>query len=442
MRSRLARPLLYLGTLAVVLGLGKLHAAAIGRYDFTGSSRFAWSLTYVAVLCVAAYGLGLPDLQRTRRSAAVASMAAASSGAVAVSLVQLVGGAALLPRFVVAGSVGLLVPLYLACAGFAMGARARASDRDRVVVVGGRHECEVLRHELDAQPERPAALVGCMSLPEAQPTGTRSRPLVELAVNTAATVVVLDREAQADDTVVAQAAALHEAGIRVRTLALFFEEWLGKLPIGELERVSLMFDIGELHRARYGRVKRLLDLAMAVPLTVAFAVAVPLVLIGNRLANRGPLLYRQERTGKHGSTFRMLKFRTMREGDGAGATDWTGEDDPRVTPFGRILRVTHLDELPQAINLLRGDLSFVGPRPEQPSYVEELREKLPFYDVRHLIRPGLTGWAQVKFGYAGTESDALEKLQYEFFYLRRQGLALDVRIIGRTIRAVLGRGGR
>ena len=441
MRSRLARPLLYLGTVGVVLGLGKLHAAAIGGYDFTGSSRFAWSLTYVAVLCLAAYGLGLPDLQRTRRSAVVASVAAASSGAVAVSLIQLAGGAALLPRFVVAGSVGLLVPLYLACAEFATGARARASERDRVVVVGGRQECEVVRDELDEQPERPAALVGCLSVDEARPTGTRSRPLVELAVQTAATVVVLDREAQADDTVVAQAAALHEAGIRIRTLALFFEEWLGKLPIGELERVSLMFDIGELHRARYGRVKRLLDLAMAVPLAVAFAVAVPAVLVGNRVANRGPLFYRQERTGKHGSTFRILKFRTMTD-DATACAAWTGQDDPRVTPFGRILRVSHLDELPQVVNLLRGDLSFVGPRPEQPAYVEELREKLPFYDVRHLIRPGLTGWAQVKFGYAGSETDALEKLQYEFFYLRRQGLALDVRIIGRTIRTVLGRGGR
>ncbi len=101
-----------------------------------------------------------------------------------------------------------------------------------------------------------------------------------------------------------------------------------------------------------------------------------------------------------------------------------------------------MDELPQVINILRGDLAVVGPRPEQPQYVEELKGKLPFYDMRHLVRPGLTGWAQVKYGYAGDERDALEKLQYEFYYLRRQGLGLDVRIVGRTIRSVLGGEGR
>ena len=113
-----------------------------------------------------------------------------------------------------------------------------------------------------------------------------------------------------------------------------------------------------------------------------------------------------------------------------------------MTRFGRFLRRTHLDELPQVVNMLRGDLSIVGPRPEQPHYVEELVEKLPFYSLRHLVRPGLTGWAQVKYGYAGDERDALEKLQYEFWYLRNQGLLLDARIIGRTVRSVIGTEGR
>ncbi|MCZ7630136.1 MAG: sugar transferase [Microthrixaceae bacterium] len=109
-----------------------------------------------------------------------------------------------------------------------------------------------------------------------------------------------------------------------------------------------------------------------------------------------------------------------------------------MTPFGRLLRHSHLDELPQLVNILRGDLSIVGPRPEQPHYVEELSEKLAFYDMRHLVRPGLTGWAQVKYGYAGDERDALEKLQYEFFYLRHQDLVFDQRIVLRTLRAMIG----
>jgi lipopolysaccharide/colanic/teichoic acid biosynthesis glycosyltransferase len=127
---------------------------------------------------------------------------------------------------------------------------------------------------------------------------------------------------------------------------------------------------------------------------------------------------------------------------GPESTEWTASGDPRVTPFGSWLRRTHLDELPQVINILRGHLSVVGPRPEQPRYVETLEAKLPFYRLRHLVRPGLTGWAQVKYPYGASEGDALEKLQYEFYYLRHQGLGLDFRILGRTLRAVVGRDGR
>ena len=158
---------------------------------------------------------------------------------------------------------------------------------------------------------------------------------------------------------------------------------------------------------------------------MVLAVAIPFVLLGNLFGNRGPLFYTQPRVGRGGVPFEIYKFRSMRD-DVAAPTDWTSEEDPRITRFGRILRITHLDELPQVWNIVRGDLSLVGPRPEQPRYVAELVEKLPFYDLRHIVRPGLTGWAQVKYGYAGDERDALEKLQYDFHYLRRQSLVFDL----------------
>jgi lipopolysaccharide/colanic/teichoic acid biosynthesis glycosyltransferase len=138
----------------------------------------------------------------------------------------------------------------------------------------------------------------------------------------------------------------------------------------------------------------------------------------------------------------MVKFRSMRTAPVGELARWTEQGDCRVTTFGGLLRRSHLDELPQVWNILRGDLSIVGPRPEQPHYVEELRSKLPFYDLRHMVRPGLTGWAQVKYPYGADVEDAREKLQYEFFYLRRQSVSLDLRIIGRTLRTVLRREGR
>jgi len=276
---------------------------------------------------------------------------------------------------------------------------------------------------------------------EARPGEPPSLPLVDAANDTDATVVVLGRDAQSDESVVVQAAQLHERGVRIRTLSMFYEQWLGKLPVSELERISLLFDIGEVHAPRYARVKRLLDIGFSLCALPVLVLAIPAVGVGNLLANRGPLFFRQPRTGRNGREFQILKFRTMTpSGDGAG--DTTVIDDPRVTRFGSILRRTHLDELPQVWNILRGELSIVGPRPEQPHLVAQLEGKIPFYRLRHLVRPGLTGWAQVKYHYGADEIDALEKLQYEFYYLRHQSLALDLRIVGRTARSVVGGDGR
>jgi lipopolysaccharide/colanic/teichoic acid biosynthesis glycosyltransferase len=440
--TRLARVVLYAGIAGVVLALSKYHAAYVGGYDFTTSSRFAWGLTYIGLHCVAAYAIGLPDIPRTYKLIVASSMAAAVGAAASMSFVQLFVGDALLPRFVVFGAMVGVIPVHLLSVAVVRGAHLREAT-DRVLFIGSSSTATTLASDMDAEMEHGAVLLGSMSVDAARwSTGDGIQPLCARVLESGATLVVLDREALAEEAVVTQAAVLHESGVRIRTLSLFYEEWLGKLPVSELERTSLLFDIGELHRARYGRLKRVVDLVVGAMLTVPLLVVMLATVAGNAVANRGPLFYRQVRVGKGGRDFTILKLRTMRADDGVTAGEWTGVDDPRVTPFGRVLRRTHLDELPQVLNIVRGDLSIVGPRPEQPKYVAELTEKLPFYGLRHLVRPGLTGWAQVKYGYAGSESDALEKLQYEFFYLRRQSLVLDLRIIGRTLRSVVGSEGR
>ena len=432
--QRVARTAIYGGIVATVLGLSKIHARYVADppYSFTGSFRFAWAIAYIVMLGVAAYGVGLPDLPRSVRAAVGSALIAVVVPVLGISSFQLFGGDALLPRFVVFGAALLLVPWYLLCTAYARGGRARAEDREQVVAVSNPGEAEVLRHDLENEPERPA-LVAAVVNPASfgERGGASGRELIDVVVAHHASVVVLTRDALADERIVAQAAVLHERGVRIRTMSLFYEQWLGKLPLSELERVSLLFDIGEVHRSRYGRFKRLLDVAVAAIGMVVFAVAVPFVLLGNLIGNRGPLFYIQTRVGKNGDAFQILKFRTMTpvaEGQ-EHRTEWTSEADPRITRFGKVLRTSHLDELPQMVNIMRGELSIVGPRPEQPHYVAELAEKLPFYELRHLVRPGLTGWAQVKYGYASDEDDAMEKLQYEFFYLRHQTMSLDLRII-------------
>jgi exopolysaccharide biosynthesis polyprenyl glycosylphosphotransferase len=442
--TRLSRALTVLGPVVIVFGFAKLHALAVAdvAYDLTSSSRFGWTVAYVVLHLASAYSLGLPDLPRTARSAAVSAASAALLPAFGISVVQLLLGSAVLPRFVVFAAPLVLLPWYGLCTVVADGGRSRGQQRDRVVVVGSWADASRLTVDLETSAERPAQVVDVIATEAAGEGMPRRQPIGEAAEALGATVVVLDREAQLDPRIVEQVTGLHREGVRIRTMSLFYEEWLGKLPLPELEQVALMFDIGEIHRLRYGRTKRLVDMVIAVLGLAALVPVAGLVLVGNRFGNRGPLLYRQVRVGRHGRHFVIYKFRTMHDQAGSAPALWTGEDDPRVTPFGRILRVTHLDELPQVVNILRGDLSVVGPRPEQPHYVAELEAKLPFYESRHLVRPGLTGWAQVKYGYAGDETDSLEKLQYDIYYLRRQSLRLDLRIMVRTLRSVVRREGR
>lgn len=437
---RAAAALQYAGILGAVFGLSKIHALA-HSYDFTGSSRLGWAIAYAVLLGVATYSVGLPDLA-TDRSTILTAAGATAGAAFVMSFCQLVAGSALLPRFTIFGAAALLVPWSIVVHRVDRTADERAEDRDRVVFVGTRGDAERFSGDLLWRPERPAQLVATLAPGEARPRRAGEEPLVDVVIASDATVLVLAIEAQDDPLVVAQASTLHEAGVRIRMLTTFYDEWLGKLPISELERVSLMFDIAELHQARYARVKRLFDIVVGAAGMVAFVVAAPVVMLANRRSNRGPLFYRQLRVGRHGAEFWILKFRTMLPHDGTIPDAWTAEGDPRITPLGRWLRRTHVDELPQALNILRGELTVVGPRPEQPHYAKELSVKLPYYGLRHLVRPGLTGWAQVKYGYAGSERDALEKLQYEFFYLAHQSLRFDARVLARTLRSVLGSEGR
>jgi lipopolysaccharide/colanic/teichoic acid biosynthesis glycosyltransferase len=448
--GRLSRVLLSGGTAGTVVGLGQLHAAW-NDYALTGSARFGWAAVYAGALIICAYGVGLPELIPTPRSALGWGLVATGGGAAIISFFQLFLGDSLLPRFVVFASPLILGPWYVACAALSSTGRGRAQRRDRVVVVADGTEATPLQADLVDRPERPARLVDVMKIGDVR-DGSGPKPLLDRLERDRGSVLVLSRSAQVEESILSQAAIAHASGIRVRNLISFYEEWLGKLPVSELERTSMMFDISEIHRRQYLRIKRILDVLMALVGFMVLLISLPVVVVGNLIANRGPLLYRQERVGKNGQVFDIVKLRTMRVtpelealpdrfGDKL-ATEWTSEHDPRITPFGRLLRKAHLDELPQVINILRGDLSVVGPRPEQPHYVAWLTERMPFFDMRHWVRPGLTGWAQVKNGYAGCEQDTLEKLQYDFYYLRHQSLTLDARIIARSIRSVIGLRGR
>jgi len=191
-------------------------------------------------------------------------------------------------------------------------------------------------------------------------------------------------------------------------------------------------------------LKRMLDLCFGIIGLVASAPLMALIALAVRLDSKGPALYRQTRVGQGGRLFQVLKFRSMRENaEEENGAQWAQEQDPRVTRVGRVLRKYRLDEMPQFINVIRAEMSFVGPRPERPVFVEQLREQIPYYDERHSVRPGITGWAQVQHSYGGTVEDSVRKLEYDLFYLKNMSILFDFAIVLQTIRIVLfGRGAR
>jgi exopolysaccharide biosynthesis polyprenyl glycosylphosphotransferase len=189
-------------------------------------------------------------------------------------------------------------------------------------------------------------------------------------------------------------------------------------------------------------VKRLLDVVLSlIGLTLA-APIMALVALVLRLTSPGPVFYSQTRVGRDSQPFTIYKFRSMRvDAEAASGAVWSTKNDPRVTRVGRFLRRTRLDELPQLWNVLKGDMSFVGPRPERPEFIADLSRQIPFYGQRHVVRPGVTGWAQVRHRYGSTVDDAQEKLQYDLFYIKHMSFAFDIYILVETVKTVLVRGG-
>ena len=182
---------------------------------------------------------------------------------------------------------------------------------------------------------------------------------------------------------------------------------------------------------------RFFDILLSASGILVGILFVPFILLGNLIGNRGPLFYTQERIGKNGNLFKIIKFRTMIKNAEQGVAVWAKKNDIRITPFGKFLRHTRLDEIPQFFNILKGDMSIIGPRPERPYFVKELSQMLPFYETRHTIKPGLTGWAQVRTRYASSVDDNLLKLQYDLYYIKHRSFYLDIVIFIKTISTMI-----
>jgi sugar transferase (PEP-CTERM system associated) len=231
-------------------------------------------------------------------------------------------------------------------------------------------------------------------------------------------------------------------GVRFDHLASVYEDYTGKIAVENLRPSWLIFSEGFRKSRLTAAAKRATDVCLAL---IGLVLAAPMMLVAAvaiKLTSPGSILYQQRRVGKDGAVFTIYKFRSMGVDaeQGTGAV-WSTSGDPRVTPIGRIMRRTRIDELPQIWNVLKGDMSVVGPRPERPEFVSELTKSIPFYGQRHVVRPGLTGWAQVRHAYGSSVEDALQKLQYDLFYIKHMSVALDLFIVFATVKTVMVRRG-
>ena len=231
-------------------------------------------------------------------------------------------------------------------------------------------------------------------------------------------------------------------GIKIEDSAALLEKITGKIQIDDLRPSAMIFSEGFRVNEGFLFARRIVSLLVSLSILLVFAPLIPFIILGIKLTSPGPVLFSQLRVGRHGNNFRLFKFRTMRQ-DAEAATGavWAAENDPRITGFGRFLRKTRLDEIPQLWNVLKGDMGFVGPRPERPEFVQWLTGAIPYYSLRHIIRPGLTGWAQVKYQYGASLEQTKQKLQYDLYYIKHMSLALDLLIAFETIKTVILRRG-
>ena len=254
--------------------------------------------------------------------------------------------------------------------------------------------------------------------------------------------IVVTREVLDDPRMADLLADLSLSGVRVVRPHEFYERVMRRASLEDLDESWFLFDRPLRARRTYAAIKRITDLVAGLLGSLLVCLILPIIALLIRLDDGGPLFYRQERVGRGRRPFLIWKFRTMQVDAEADGPVWAAPNDARVTRVGRLLRRTRLDELPQFLNVLKGDMALVGPRPERPQFVRILERAVPFYQRRHLMRPGITGWATVRFGYGDTVTDKWRSHEYDLYYLKHRSPLLDLEILARTVVVMILREGQ
>jgi sugar transferase (PEP-CTERM system associated) len=314
--------------------------------------------------------------------------------------------------------------------------------REAVYVLGDGEPAKRLIRGLEKRPDLGLVVVGSSGDMEGVPTrdSMASHLLTVARAKDVRHIIVAMHDRRAVMPMDALLQLRLHAGVRIEEATSWLEKISGKIEVEQLHPSWLIFAEG----FRFGEhfLRRWLNCAVSLVVLLLTAPLIPFVIAAIKIDSPGPAFYRQQRVGRGGKVFYCYKFRTMHQDAEVdiGPT-WADDDDPRITKVGKFLRITRLDEIPQLWCVLKGDMAFVGPRPERPEFVQWLTEEIPYYGIRHLVRPGITGWAQIRYKYGNTVHDAREKLQYDLFYIKNSSIALDIFIMFQTIKILLLRRG-
>lgn len=255
-------------------------------------------------------------------------------------------------------------------------------------------------------------------------------------------IIVAVREQRGGGVPMDQLLECRIGGVPIMDLAYFYERTKAEVPVDSLKASWLVYGDGFVQGRAREFTKRVFDIVSSSMLLLLGAPVMLLTALAIRMDSVGPILYRQERVGLGGQGFMCIKFRSMRtDAEKDGVARWASKNDSRITRVGAFIRKTRIDELPQLFSVLKGEMSMVGPRPERPSFVAQLREQIPFYDLRHTVKPGLTGWAQVRYAYGASLEDARKKHQFDLYYVKNNSLLLDLQVLIETVSVVLFREG-
>jgi sugar transferase (PEP-CTERM system associated) len=432
--------LLLAGDLAWTLRASQIGMDPGALTDRAGMLSAFAGVVLAAMIAVGVYG---SEALRSLRFAGARLLVAVSLAIIALAFLDFLLPGSTFWRSTLFYAMGLSIALLMLNRLVVGGILGASAFRRRVLVLGAGPRAARIG-KLGERPESGFTIVGYVDMGEGQPRVERAiqrlsiEDLSLFVANLGASEVVLALEERRNALPLKDLLRIKTAGVHVNDFSSFMERETGRVDLDTLNPSWLIFSDGfSSGRAISSVAKRLFDiaasgllLALTFPLIALFALLV-------KLDSRGPAFFRQQRVGLYGQPFMLLKLRSMRVDAEAAGAQWASEDDPRVTRLGRFIRKVRIDELPQVWTVLKGQMSFVGPRPEVPTFVDDLEDELPFYAERHMVKPGITGWAQINYPYGASIEDARRKLEYDLYYAKNYTPFLDLLILLQTLRVVL-----